>query len=177
MRNSQNQIFTMITHQLHHSCIAHCVRINHIAVALYIVYGSITLQLHCTLCTHPLHYSCIAQCVFVVAHGHRPFLPFNQCILACTHEYLTFPECHTHCPSQPHDLFVHTQSSPQVVVTTETGAIVPGVENVAVESDCGVIRWPSTAAGTTFYVYWLPHHQSGGGAGLHFHWQVSHIKL
>ena len=57
-----------------------------------------------------------------------------------------------------------------LVLTLENGTILDGLHADTVEPDCGVVRFVPPTGLTTFYLYYLPHHQSGGGAGLHFHW-------
>ena len=55
-----------------------------------------------------------------------------------------------------------------VVVTDGAGAQVASSVSV-LQSECGVVDFRHTGAGE-YYVYYLPHHQTGGGAGVHFSW-------
>ena len=61
-------------------------------------------------------------------------------------------------------------SNKSVVVTTADGKIV--ASHVALlQSECGIVTFSldPTASGV-YFVYYLAYYQTGGGAGLHFHW-------
>ena len=56
-----------------------------------------------------------------------------------------------------------------VAVTDANGTWVENVRVLSSSADCGIIEFSPTKVGV-YYVYWLAHFQSGGGANLHFHW-------
>jgi hypothetical protein len=41
---------------------------------------------------------------------------------------------------------------------------------VVLQPACGVVQFEPARGGGSYYVYYLPHYQSGGGPYLHFHW-------
>ena len=69
-----------------------------------------------------------------------------------------------------------------VIVTDATGAIVHSTVTL-IEGACGIVTFDITKAASdlnsvgdaTFFAYYLPYWQSGGGAHLHFHWSESCI--
>jgi hypothetical protein len=62
----------------------------------------------------------------------------------------------------------HTPQIKAVVVTDAAGAQVQSSVS-ALQSGCGVVHFSHTGPGD-YFVYYLPHHQTGGGAGVHFTW-------
>ena len=62
-----------------------------------------------------------------------------------------------------------------VAVTDANGTWIDDVRVLHTSGDCGVISFATNATTNTpsdgfYYIYWLPHFQSGGGANLHFSW-------
>ena len=56
-----------------------------------------------------------------------------------------------------------------VVVTDASGADVPS-KVLSLQAECGSVSITHGGKTGPFFVYYLPHYQSGGGAGVHFHW-------
>ena len=40
----------------------------------------------------------------------------------------------------------------------------------AVEAACGIFTFAASSGPDDYFIYYLSHYSSGGGAGLHFHW-------
>ena len=59
-----------------------------------------------------------------------------------------------------------------IFVTDASGANVeqPIEPTFAADGSCGVITFAPSGSSPTYYAYYLPYHQSGGGAHLEFHW-------
>ena len=60
-------------------------------------------------------------------------------------------------------------SNKTVVVTDSSGTPVHSI-TALLESGCGIVTFDSSGASGPFFVYYLPHYESGGDAQLHFHW-------
>ena len=63
----------------------------------------------------------------------------------------------------------HNPGLKAVVVTDAAGVQVPS-SVVALQAGCGVIKFEHAGVAGDYFVYYLPHFQTGGGAGVHFHW-------
>ena len=62
----------------------------------------------------------------------------------------------------------HNPNYKAVVVTDAAGAQVQSSVS-ALQAECGVVHFAHTGPGD-YFLYYLPHHQTGGGAGVHFSW-------
>jgi hypothetical protein len=59
-----------------------------------------------------------------------------------------------------------------VFITDSNGAAVQPAAppTFAADGSCGVVTFSPKQIPAVYYVYYLPYHQAGGGAWLHFHW-------